>query len=176
MNEILNEQLIYQGKICKLTHDEVTFENGKKGYRDVLHLSGAVVILAIDNEGRILFVSQYRHAVERQLLELPAGMLEKDEDPLDAARRELHEETGYWCGSIRHLTSFYSSPGVVKETLHLYLAEDLTMDHQDLDPDEFIKVQALYPAEVEKILAESDCVDGKTLLGYLFWKNMEKAR
>ena len=151
--------------------DEVTFENGKKGYRDVLHLSGAVVILAIDNEGRILFVSQYRHAVETQLLEIPAGMLEKDEDPVIAALRELQEETGYRAEKIEKLVDFFTSPGVVKEKIHIYMASDLTFVGQDLDADEFINVRTFTPEQVNEMIENNQLKDGKSIIAFELWKS-----
>ncbi|MBQ7223924.1 MAG: NUDIX hydrolase [Erysipelotrichaceae bacterium] len=174
MNDILSENIVYQGRILKMTHDEVTFEDGSRGYRDVLHLPGAVAILAFDENGRILMVSQYRHAVEDEVLELPAGMLEKGEDPLVAAKRELQEETGYACGKIVHMTDFYTSPGVVKETLHLYLAGDLHYVHQNLDDDEFLRVRTVSRQEFEQMIFDNRIKDAKTIIAYLFWKNYLK--
>ena len=119
-------------------------------------------------------VSQYRHAVEDEVLELPAGMLEKGEDPLVAAKRELQEETGYACGKIVHMTDFYTSPGVVKETLHLYLAGDLHYVHQNLDDDEFLRVRTVSRQEFEQMIFDNRIKDAKTIIAYLFWKNYLK--
>ena len=167
MNDILKEELVYEGRICKMTHDTVTFEDGTTGFRDVLHLPGAVAVLALTDRNTILFVQQYRHAVEKELLEIPAGMLEKGEDPVEAALRELQEETGYKARHIEHLTDFFTSPGVVKETISLYFANDLEYVHQDLDEDEFLKVKEFTVAEVEAMVNAHEITDGKTILAFL---------
>ena len=171
MNRILEEELIYQGRICKFTHDTVTFEDDSIGYRDVLHLPGAVAVLALTENNTILFVQQYRHAVEKELLEIPAGMLEKGENPVEAALRELQEETGYFAHHIEHLTDFYTSPGVVKETISLYFARDLEFIHQDLDPDEFLKVKEFTIPEVQEMINNNTIADGKTILAFLMCQN-----
>ncbi|MBO4537916.1 MAG: NUDIX hydrolase [Erysipelotrichaceae bacterium] len=170
MNEILKEEVIYQGRVCKLTHDTVTFDDGTLGYRDVLHLNGAVGILAFKDEDHIMLVQQYRHAIEQTILELPAGMLEAGEDPEEAAARELEEETGYRAANITFLMSFFTSPGVVRETIHLYLATDLTFVGQHLDSDEYLSVRTFSLAEIEQMIAENLLTDGKSVLAYLLWK------
>ncbi|MBQ6655412.1 MAG: NUDIX hydrolase [Erysipelotrichaceae bacterium] len=171
MNEILKEEVIYEGRVCRLTHDTVTFDDGTVGYRDVLHLNGAVGILAFKDEDHIMLVQQYRHAIETDILELPAGMLEKGEDPLKAAERELEEETGYKAGKMTLLASFFTSPGVVRETIHLYLATDLTFVGQHLDDDEYLSVRTFSLEEIEQMIADNRLNDGKSILAYLLWKD-----
>ena len=171
MNEILKEELIYQGRICKFTHDTVTFENGKTGFRDVLHLPGAVAVIAQTAEGKLLFVSQYRHAVETELLEIPAGMLEKGEDPVEAGLRELQEETGYKAARIEKLVEFFTSPGVVKEKIYIYIASDLTFVGQHLDADEFLNVKSFTPEEVEDMINNNELQDGKSIIAFELWKS-----
>ncbi|MBQ9037627.1 MAG: NUDIX hydrolase [Erysipelotrichaceae bacterium] len=171
MNDILKEELIYQGRICKFTHDTVTFEDGSTGHRDVLHLPGAVAVIAENNEGKLLFVSQYRHAVETELLEIPAGMLEKGENPELAALRELQEETGYKASKIEKLVEFFTSPGVVKEKIYVYMASDLTFVGQHLDADEYINVKTYTAEEVEKMINNNELQDGKSIIAYELWKN-----
>ena len=174
MNEILKEELIYEGRVCKLTHDTVTFDDGSIGYRDVLHLNGAVAILAFKDDQHIMLVQQYRHAIEEQILELPAGMLEKGEDPLEAAQRELEEETGYRAGKMTFLASFFTSPGVVKETIHLYLATDLTFVGQHLDDDEYLSVRTFSVDEINQMIADNRLNDGKSIIAWLLWKDRYK--
>ena len=171
MNDILKEELIYQGRICKFTHDTVTFEDGSTGHRDVLHLPGAVAVIAENNEGKLLFVSQYRHAVETELLEIPAGMLEKGENPELAALRELQEETGYKASKIEKLVEFFTSPGVVKEKIYVYMASDLTFVGQHLDADEYLNVKTYTAEEVEKMIKDNELQDGKSIIAYELWKN-----
>lgn len=171
MNRLIKENEIYRGRICRFTHNEVEFEDGSTGYRDILHLPGAVAVLAIDENNEVLLVEQFRHAVNESLLELPAGMLEKGEDPQEAALRELQEETGYHAGHIEFLASFFTSPGVVNETIHLYAATDLTYVHQDLDPDEFLEVKRIPIDQLEKMIEEKQLKDGKSMLAYELYKN-----
>lgn len=171
MNDILKEELIYQGRICKFTHDTVTFEDGSTGHRDVLHLPGAVAVIAENNEGKLLFVSQYRHAVETELLEIPAGMLEKGENPELAALRELQEETGYKASKIEKLVEFFTSPGVVKEKIYIYMASDLTFVGQHLDADEYLNVKTYTAEEVERMINDNELQDGKSIIAYELWKN-----
>ena len=171
MNKTLKKELIYQGPVCSFTHNTVTFEDGTIGYRDVLNLSGAVAILAFKDPQTILLVEQFRHAVETSLLELPAGMLEKSEDPLKAALRELEEETGYQAGKIGYLQEFYTSPGLVNEKIYIYLAEDLNFVGQHLDEDEYLNVREVNISQMDEMIADGRIQDGKTLIGYLTWKN-----
>lgn len=165
-NRTIKENEIYVGRICRFTHNEVTFDDGSTGYRDVLHLPGAVAILAIDDEDNIFFVEQFRHAVDELLLELPAGMLEKGEDPQEAALRELEEETGYKAHHIEFLASFFTSPGVVNEKLYLYLADHLEKTAQHLDDDEFLKVRRIPSAQVKQMILDNKLNDGKSILAY----------
>ena len=173
MNKTIKENLIYQGRICRFTHNEVTFEDGSTGYRDVLHLSGAVAIMAIDDDNNTFLVDQYRHAVSDQLLELPAGMLEKGEDPVEAALRELEEETGYKAHEIEPLCCMYSSPGVVDERIYIYVARKLEHTAQHLDADEFLKVRRIPLSQLEQMIVNNEIADGKTLLAYSLYKLKE---
>lgn len=174
-NSTIKENEIYRGRICRFTHNEVTFEDGSTGYRDVLHLPGAVAVLAKDDEGNIFFVEQFRHAVMENLLELPAGMLEKGEDPVEAALRELEEETGYKAHRIEFLCSFFTSPGVVNEKIYLYTASQLERTSQHLDEDEFLKVRKIPEKEVEQMILDNKINDGKTILALALAK-MKKTR
>ena len=166
MNKTIKENLIYEGRICRFTHNEVSFEDGSTGYRDVLHLPGAVAVLAENDRGEILCVEQYRHAVSDTLIEIPAGMLEKGEDPVDAALRELEEETGYRAHKIEPLCQFYTSPGVVNEKIYIYVASELEHTSQHLDADEFLKVKKFTRDQFEKLICDNRITDGKTILAY----------
>lgn len=176
MNRLIKEHEIYKGPVCRFTHNEVEFENGSTGYRDILHLPGAVAVLAVDKKQRILFVEQYRHAVNDKIIELPAGMLEKDEDHIKAALRELQEETGYKANKIEYLADFYTSPGLVNEKIYLYYAEDLEFIHQDLDSDEYLEVKRFTCEEVEKMIENNLIRDGKSIIAYLLYKNRKAPR
>ena len=109
--------------------------------------------------------------METQLLELPAGMLEKNEDPVLAAARELQEETGYKAGKIEKLVDFFTSPGVVKEKIYIYMASDLTFVGQHLDEDEYLNVKTYAPEEIEHMIANNELKDGKSIIAFELWKN-----
>lgn len=171
----LSTKHIFEGKVISLQVDTVELPNGSTGTREVVKHPGAVAVVAI-KDGRLLLVDQYRQALGRCELEIPAGKLEKGEDPLEAAKRELQEETGYSCGQITHLHSFYTSPGFADEIIHLYLAEDLITGEMSLDEDEFIEVYEASLDEAQRFIAEGRISDAKTLLAVYIWQlNMVKA-
>ncbi len=138
--EIVSTRLVYQGKIVTLRVDEIALPGGGTAVREVVEHPGAVVVAAVDDEGYVYMVRQYRHPVRRPLLELPAGGLEPGEAPLAAAARELREEVGLVADRWTPLGSFYSSPGFANERLYAFLAEDLTHVGSDPDDDEDLTV------------------------------------
>jgi ADP-ribose pyrophosphatase len=143
--------------------------------RDVVVHPGAVVILPILDHRRIVLIRNYRYAVEEELWELPAGTLEPDEAPIDTARRELQEETGYRAGTMTPLIEFYTSPGILNEWMHAFLATDLTQVGQDLQGSERIQVEVIDKDEVRRRLVEGELRDGKTIavLGTYFARAAE---
>lgn len=155
-------KLIYHGKRVDLLTVETTDSRGQTVLREVVVHSGAVVILALLDD-KILFIRNERFAVEKTLLELPAGTLEPNEEPLLCAGRELEEETGYRAAKIEPLLSFYSSPGFCNEILHAFLATDLTYVGQNLDPGETITVEPLTFAEALAKMRSGELMDAKTL-------------
>ena len=135
----------FDGRLLKVMVDTVTLPNGME-------------------DGSIIFVKQYRYAVGSVLYELPAGKLDKpDEDPLDCAKRELSEETGYTAKNWQKLTSIVTTPGFTDEVIHLYAATGLEKFNQHTDEDEFIDIAALKPAEVRAMLQNEEIFDAKTL-------------
>ena len=138
----LSTQQIFNGKVISLQVDEVELPNGKKAKRELIKHPGAVAIIAITDENKLVLVEQYRKALQRTIVEIPAGKLEKGEEPLECAKRELEEETGYECKSIELVTSFYTSPGFADEIVHVYLATGLTKKENaaGLDEDEFVNL------------------------------------
>lgn len=131
--------------------------------RDVVVHPGAVVILAILERQSLVMIRNYRYAVERELWELPAGTLEQNEEPIDTARRELEEETGYRAGRMDLLTKFYTSPGVLTERMHAFVARELTHVGQKLREAERIVVEVLPVETVRRMLLCGDLQDGKTI-------------
>ena len=161
---------IYSGSVLKLRKDRVLLPDKNKSYREVIEHSGGVAILAKNENDKILMVKQYRKAVEKMLLEIPAGKLDNGEKPAECASRELWEETGYKAKNVKELFSFYTSPGYSNEKLHLYLAEDLKYDPGDaLDPGEFIKHALLDSSEIMEKINSGKIVDGKTIIALLYY-------
>jgi ADP-ribose pyrophosphatase len=141
--------------------------------RDVVVHPGAVVILPILDARRIVMIRNYRYAVEKELWELPAGTLEPDETPIETARRELEEESGYRAGRIVPLQEFYTSPGVLDERMHAFVATELTEVGQNLQGTERITVRVLDRDEVRRMLVDGELADGKTIavLGLYFTRD-----
>jgi ADP-ribose pyrophosphatase len=138
--EVLESRVVYQGKIVSLRVDRIALSDGRTATREVVEHPGAVVVIALDDEGQVALVDQYRHAVKRHLLELPAGGLEAGEEPLATAQRELREEVGLDAAEWTSLGHFFSSPGFANELLHVFLARDLRPAYAEPDDDEDITV------------------------------------
>ena len=135
---ILDSKRAYDGGFLKVDAVDVELPNGNVKVHEVIRHPGAVCVIALDDEERILLVRQYRTALERVTIEVPAGKLDAGEDPEDAVRRELSEETGYVAGNIRHLASIAPAAGYSDEIIHLYMATELTGGEAHPDEDEFI--------------------------------------
>lgn len=163
---------IFTGKVISLQVDTVQLPDGTQGKREIVKHPGAVAVLAIHN-GRILLVDQYRQAMGRCELEIPAGKLEQGEDPLEAARRELEEETGYRCAKLTLLHSFYTSPGFADEMIHLYWADDLTEGEASPDEDEFLEIIQATFEETQQYIAEGRISDAKTILAAYIWQQRQ---
>jgi ADP-ribose pyrophosphatase len=155
---------IFSGRVISLQVDEVELPNGKTSKREIIKHPGAVAILPITNDGKIVMVEQFRKALERTIVEIPAGKLEKGENPLECARRELEEETGYVCEKLDWLISFYTSPGFADEIVHLYVATGLSKkeDAAQLDEDEFVNIVELSLSEATQYVEEKKIYDAKT--------------
>ena len=160
---IASEQ-IYSGKVISLRVEDVELPDGKTSKRELIKHPGAVAVIALTPENKIILVEQYRKALERSLVEIPAGKLEPGEEPVRSAERELEEETGYECSKMEHITSFYTSPGFADELVHMYLAHDLRVKENaaGLDEDEFVEVLELTLEEAEEYIKEGRIKDAKT--------------
>jgi ADP-ribose pyrophosphatase len=170
---VLASRTVYTGKVVTLSVDEIALPLGGTALREVVRHPGAVVVAAIDSDDHVYLVRQYRHAIGRYLLELPAGGLEPDEEPLAAAQRELREEVGLVAEDWAYLGSFYSTPGFVNEHLHAYLARRLTPVPTDPDDDEDLSV-VRYP--LTGLLEHLEEVpDAKTLATLLFLRRLTQS-
>ncbi len=168
IRQLLDRREVYSGRIIRVGVDQVEMESGFRTLREVVHHPGGAVALARSPEGKILFVRQPRYPLDRQLLELPAGKLDGGEDPAEAVRRELEEETGYVAERWTHLSSFYSSPGFCTELLHLYLAEGLRPGSIKPEHDEMITVESYTLEESLDLVRRGEIQDAKTILGILW--------
>ncbi|MEC9488075.1 MAG: NUDIX hydrolase [Halanaerobium sp.] len=155
---------IYQGKIINVRKDKVMLPDGRHSYREIVEHSGAVAVIPLAADGRVILIRQYRAPVGRVLLEVPAGKLEPGEAALACARRELLEETGYQAERLSRLTGFYTSPGFANEYIHLFLAEGLEYVGARRDSDEFIQVETYSLDGIKDLLAREELEDAKTML------------
>ena len=164
---IVASRHVHRGRVVSLRVDEVRLANGRTAMREVVEHLPSVCIVALDAADNVLLVSQFRLPAGKTLLEIPAGSTNADEDPADAARRELAEETGFRPRKLERLAAFYPAPGFLTEYLHLFLATDLEPQHLDADDDEAIELVRMPAAEAIARAARGEFDDGKTLVGLL---------
>jgi ADP-ribose pyrophosphatase len=172
VERLVDRQVVRKSNYMQVVADTIETADGERRERDVVLHPGAVAVVAVQPDGRILLVRQYRHAAGRILLELPAGTLDRlddgsIEDPAVAGPRELSEETGYIAGTWRRLGGFWTAPGFASEHMTLYLATDLTADpdHRGPAPDERLLVEALTLPELLARVERDEIHDAKTLIG-----------
>ena len=158
---------IYNGRVINLRVDTVALPGGQHYKREIVEHRGAVAIAAVDGEGDVLLVRQFRKAAGRQLLELPAGTLEPGEDPLRCAGRELEEETGFRACQWERVAAFYTSPGFSTELLHLYVARGLEAGQAANEADEHLQLVKMPLAEARRLIETGKICDAKTIVGIL---------
>jgi ADP-ribose pyrophosphatase len=164
METWLDRKRVFEGKAVSMSAGHVRMDNGTVAAREVLEHPGGVAVVPLLGDSVIL-IRQYRIAIGQDILEIPAGKLEGDEDPEHRGRRELEEETGYRAGRMVSAGSVYASVGYTTEEIHLFLALDLEKAGQDLESDECIEVVPIELAEIEQRLAANDLKDAKTVVG-----------
>ena len=158
----LNSKTIYSGKIVTLEVDEVELPDGKTSYRECVRHSGGASVLLI-KEGKVLLVKQFRYLYGKPIYEIPAGKLNKGEDPQIAAARELEEETGFKA-ELSHLLDIYPTPGYTDEIIHIYFAEKFEVTKQKLDEDEFLNYCFIDIDTVLKMIERGEIQDAKTII------------
>ena len=168
----IQSQPIFKGKVISLKVDDVTLPNGETSKREIVNHPGAVAIIAITSEGKLVVVEQYRKALERSIIEIPAGKLEPGELPEVTAARELEEETGYSCDELTYLQSFATSPGFADEIIHLFVARGLYKIEKPaaMDEDEFVELMEITVEEGERMIAQQKIFDAKTAFAVLWLK------
>lgn len=171
----LSSEKIFSGKVVNLQIDEVELPNGKTAKREIIKHPGAVAIIAVTDENKVVMVEQYRKALEKMIIEIPAGKLEKNEEPWICAKRELEEETDYDCESLELLTSFYTSPGFADEIIHVFIAKGLKKkeDAAGLDEDEFVNLMELTLEEALQAVKEKRIYDAKTIFAVQYLQLQE---
>ena len=181
--QVVDTRLVHHGRYLDVRIDTIQRADGTTGTRDVVKHPGAVAVLALDGDDRLLLVRQWRIPAGRAMLEIPAGTLDihdgATEDPDIAARRELEEETGSRAGSWRRLASFWTAPGFATELMHLYLATDLESVHGDdrlaPDEDERLELSRFTIDEALALVDAGEIVDAKSMLGILWLERLRRA-
>lgn len=158
---------IYKGRIVHLVEDTVVLPGGGTAGRELVLHNGGVGVIAVDENKNVLMVRQFRKPYDEMVLEIPAGKLEKGEEPLPAGKRELSEETGYDAEEYTFLGKFYPTPGYCSEIIHLYLARGLSFVGQHLDPDEFVEVEKIPLEKLVQMVMDNEIPDGKTAIAIL---------
>ena len=168
---LISSRTVYRGPVFWVTTDDVLEPGGVRARRDVIHHTGSVVVLAVDDtrpEPRLLLERQYRHAAQDYLWELPAGRIDPGEHPLPAAQRELLEETGYTAAHWRRILHFYASPGFVAETMSVYLATGLRAGKAQPEEDEVIHKRLVPITTAVRMVLTGKIRDSKTISSVLW--------
>ena len=164
----LSREEIYGGRVLHLVCDTVELPNGAHAKREICLHVGAVCVIPILPDGRVIMERQYRYAHGRVFFEIPAGKLDSpDEDPLSAAKRELREETGAVAGKITFLGELDTSPALINEKIYMYLAEELTFTERELDEDEFLFVEYVSLKSLYNMVMSGEIKDAKTQIAVL---------
>lgn len=168
MEKTLTSKLILRGRNFSFYTDEVELSNGRRTQRDVVRHPGAVAIIPILPDGRVVMVRQYRYAAGKTLLEIPAGTMELDESSLMCAYRELREETGYEAGEMEKVLSCFMAPGYSSEVIHFYVARNLREVGGDQEQDEDISVERYDLKKILEMIRENTVEDAKTIIGLVY--------
>jgi ADP-ribose pyrophosphatase len=176
---VLSSRVVYRGPAFWVSFDQVLEPTGVRARRDIVHHTGSIVVLALEEsraEPRILLERQYRHAAQRYLWELPAGRIDQGEGELAAAKRELLEETGYTAARWQRVLRFYASPGFVAETMTLFLARRLRAGEAQPEEDEVIQIRMFPLSQVVRMVMTGKIHDAKTISGVLWLAQQRGAR
>jgi ADP-ribose pyrophosphatase len=166
---ILSHQEIYRGKIVTLHVDTIRQSSGQSSIREVVLHPGGVTAVPVREDGRILLIRQFRYPIGKYILELPAGKLDSGQPPQETVARELEEEIGCMAGHLEYETTFYTTPGISTEAIHLFIARELTPCAQRLEEGEHLTVEAYSVEECLQMIQTGEICDGKTILGILWY-------
>jgi ADP-ribose pyrophosphatase len=170
--KLTNSKILFEGKVFNLKVDEIEYNSGNKGIREVAVHPGGAVIVPITDEGKLVMVTQFRYPFQTTLLEFPAGKLDVDEDPMNCAVRELEEETGYKAAKVNELGKIYTAPGYCTETLHIYVAQELKKGDHKREEGEFgMEIYKFDIAEIEDKIGSGEIIDAKTICAVYLLKS-----
>jgi ADP-ribose pyrophosphatase len=170
--KLTNSKIFFEGKVFNLKVDEIEYDSGNKGIREVAVHPGGAVVVPITNEGKLVMVTQFRYPFQTTLLEFPAGKLDRDEDPLDCAVRELEEETGYKAEKVNKLGKIYTAPGYCTETLHIYVAQELKKGDYKREEGEYgMEIYEFDIVEIEDKIRSGEVIDAKTICAVYLLKS-----
>jgi ADP-ribose pyrophosphatase len=175
----LKREVVYTVKIFDLIVDQVEYPSGNKGIREIAHHPGGAVVVPLFDDGRVIMVRQLRYPFGKHILELPAGKLNKGEDPELAARRELEEETGWTAGKLEKLTSIYTTPGFCDEELHIFLGTGLKQSpdgHRREEGEFSMSIEILPLSGGLKLIVSGELKDSKTIIGLLLTERYLKGK
>jgi len=172
--KIISSKELLKNKLFTVVHEIAHDSSGFEIHRSIVRHPGSAVMMAVDKKDRILLVKQFRLPAGKDLWELPAGRIDAGEKPLQAAKRELREETGYQANKWVKLISYWASPGYVAEKMNLFLALDLTAGEQQPMEDERIEIAWFTRKQIRKWIRDGKIEDGKTLVGYFMWLDYRK--
>jgi ADP-ribose pyrophosphatase len=170
--KITQSREVYTCSLFRVTEDEAVDKTGWKMKRSIVRHRGSAVMMAVDEKNRLLLVRQYRLPANQFLWELPAGKTDEGETVAQAAKRELIEETGVRAKTWKKLVSFYPSPGYVEEKMTIFLATGLTQGESAPMDDERIETRWFTKKEVRELIASNKILDGKTMIGFLYWARL----
>jgi ADP-ribose pyrophosphatase len=166
-DKIISSKHVFNGRAVSLRVDTVELPSGRHTTREIVEHPACIVALPIDEQGNVLLVRQFRHPVNKSLLELPAGGIEENETPVDAVRRELQEEIGFLPRKLEALGGFYSSPGFCTEYLYLFIATELTPSRLVASDTDEIEVVPMPLARIPDLIASGEICDSKSVAGLL---------
>ena len=170
--KIIKTKEVYSCGLFRVTEDEAQDKTGWKMKRSVVRHFGSAVMMAVDDDNRVMLVRQYRLPANQFLWELPAGKIDEGENVLQAAKRELIEETGLRAKKWKKLVSFFPSPGYVEEKMTIFLATELTHGESQPMEDERIETKWFSKKEIRKLLESNKILDAKTMIGFLYWARL----
>lgn len=166
----VSSESIYKGAILNLRRDKVTVSGGGYSYREIVEHNGGAVAVALTDDGNVVLVKQFRKPMEKVVTELPAGKIEKGEDPLETMKRELKEETGYTASHLKLMAEFNPSVGYTNETLYIYLATGLVLGKPQPDEHEALEIKEIPLDDAIQMVVNGEITDGKTMTGLLLTK------